>query len=41
MTNKNWLILRILDLLSLIENEKNQPIVTQIKGLLFLLKEDE
>lgn len=41
MSMKQRLIFRILDLLSMIENQKNQPIVNQIKGLLFeLLDED-
>jgi len=34
---KQWLIFRILDLLAMIENKKNQPIVNQIKGLLYEL----
>lgn len=37
MSIKERLIFRILDLLSLIENKKNQPIVNQIKGLLYEL----
>jgi hypothetical protein len=39
MKTKKRLIFRILDLLSLIENKKNQPIVNQIRGLLFELLE--
>jgi hypothetical protein len=37
MNKKKRLIYRILDLLAMIENKKNQPIVNQIKGLLFEL----
>jgi hypothetical protein len=37
MKRKQWLIFRILDLLAMIENKKNQPIVNQIKGLLYEL----
>lgn len=39
MNSKKWLIYRILDLLAMIENRKNQPIVNQIKGLLYELLE--
>ena len=40
-TDDKWLIFRILDLLAIIETSENQPIINQIKGLLFnLLKED-
>lgn len=34
MNETERLIFRILDLLSLIETRKNQPIIRQIKGLL-------
>lgn len=37
MNEKKWLIFRILDLLALIENQENQPIINQIKGYLFEL----
>lgn len=41
MNRKNWLILQILELLELIETKKNQPIINQIRGLLYnLLNED-
>lgn len=42
MNRKKRLIFRILDLLAIIETEKNQPIVNQIRGLVFsLIEEDE
>lgn len=41
MIEKKWLIFRILDLLELIETPKNQPIVTEIRGLLFNLMNEE
>lgn len=41
MNRKKWLIFRILDLLDIIETTKNQPVVNQIRGLLYcLLNED-
>lgn len=41
MNRKKWLIFRILDLLAMIEDKKNQPTINQIRGLLFcLLNED-
>lgn len=40
MNYKKRLIFRIFDLLALIETEKNQPIIHQIRGLLFNLMED-
>lgn len=40
MNRRKWLIYRILDLLALIENDRNQPIVNQIRGLLFELLEN-
>lgn len=39
MNNKKRLIYRILNLLELIEDKKNQPIICQIKGLLYELLE--
>lgn len=41
MSYKERLIYRIFDLLALIENRRNQPIVNQIKGLLYQLLDDE
>lgn len=41
MSYKERLIYRIFDLLALIENRINQPIVNQIKGLLYQLLDDE
>ncbi len=35
------LVLRIFDLLALIENKKNQPIIQQIRGLLFEILEED
>lgn len=41
MSRKKWLILQIFELLELIETKKNQPIINQIRGLLYnLLNED-
>ena len=40
MSYKERLIYRIFDLLALIENRRNQPIVNQIKGLLYQLLDD-
>lgn len=40
MNYKKRLIFRIFDLLALIETKKNQPIINQIRGLLFNLMED-
>lgn len=40
MSYKKRLIFHILDLLAIIETEKNQPIVNQIRGLLFALYEE-
>ncbi len=37
MDRTKWLIFRILDLLAIIENKKNQPIINQIRGLLYEL----
>lgn len=37
MKRKKWLINRILDLLAMLETPKNQPIVQQIRGLLYEL----
>lgn len=37
MNQKKRLIFRILTLLDLIENEKNQPVVSQIRGLIYEL----
>lgn len=37
MKYKKRLIFRILDLVAMLENEKNKPIVNQIKGLLYEL----
>lgn len=39
MKRKKRLIIRILNLVNLIENENNQPIVNQIRGLLYELLE--
>lgn len=39
MKRKRRLIVRILNLVNLIENENNQPIVNQIRGLLYELLE--
>lgn len=39
MRRKKRLIIRILNLVNLIENENNQPIVNQIRGLLYELLE--
>lgn len=41
MKRKKWLIIRIQNLLSLIENSKNQPIINQIRGLLYNLLEED
>lgn len=41
MSYKERLIYRIFDLLALIENRRNQPIVNQIKGLLYQLLDNE
>lgn len=40
MTNRKRLIFRIFDLLALIETPKNQPIIRQIQGLLYILMDD-
>lgn len=40
MNKKKWLIFRILDLLALIENKKNQPKVNEIRGYLFELMDE-
>ncbi len=40
MNRKKWLIYRILDLLAILENQKNQPIVNQIRGLLYSLNDE-
>lgn len=40
MRKKKWLICRTLILLSLIEDTKNQPIVNQIRGLLYELLDE-
>lgn len=37
MNRKKWLIFRILDLLATLETTKNQPIINQIRGLLYEL----
>ena len=34
---KKWLAFRILDLLAMLENNRNQPIISQIKRLLYEL----
>lgn len=39
MNEKRWLVNRILQLLDLLENTNNQPIVRQIQGLLYELIE--
>lgn len=35
MKEMKRLVFRILDLLAMIENKRNQPIVTRIRGLLY------
>lgn len=40
MNNKKRLISRILDLLAMIENKRNQPIVNEIRALLRILEDD-
>lgn len=41
MNEKRWLVNRILQLLDLLENTNNQPIVRQIQGLLYELIESD
>ena len=41
MKEKRWLIFQIFNLLAMLENKKNQPIVNQIKGMLYELLDRE
>lgn len=37
MRQKRWVIFKIANLLDLIENDENRPVINQIRGLLNLL----